>query len=80
MQYNVTFVWRDTMGVITYGGGYLYGVPLITVGWAEYEDYDTDRSLCVFPIYGLNHPDTQRTGKGIEERIYKRKKSCKAVQ
>ena len=25
-------VWRDIMGVITYGGGYLYDVPVITVG------------------------------------------------
>ena len=47
-------VWRDPIGWVT------YGVLWLLLDWAEYEDHDTDRSLCVLPIYGLNHSDTQR--------------------
>ena len=59
-----SYVWQCLEGVqrvVTYGGNHPHLVPPVrTVGWDTYDYLDTDRSLDVLPIYGLNHSDTQR--------------------
>ena len=70
-----TSVWRDTMGVVTYGGGYLYGVPVNTVGWAENDYQDTDRSLAVLlsmdsTTHGVPVRHSEELAKGENRDLY----------
>ena len=64
------------MGVVTYGGGYLYGVPVITVGWAENDYQDTDRSLAVLlsmdsTTHGVPVRHSEELAKGENRDLYK---------